>query len=196
MKTIATLLSLIIATATFATNNPAPANSLKVSVNSNRVELNFNANGNTRFDIERSFYSNEFSTIQTINLPFAGVNQLKVQDNAAELAGRAIAYYRIKTTDANGNVSYSNITTVQLKAAETAAAAKVTLVHFSSNQNGNATITLKTLTGKTISTLNTLVNNGTNSVELTNLNGIEKGIYAAVVTVNGVTVDTQKVIAE
>lgn len=192
MKTIATLLSLIIATATFATNNPAPASSLNVSVNSNRVELSFSANGNTRFEIERAFYNNEFTAIQTINLPFAGVNQLKVQDNAAELAGRNIAYYRIKTTDTNGNITFSNTITVELKASA-ATTAKMNLVQFSSNQNGNATITLKTLTGKTVNSISTLATNGHNSVQLNNL---EQGVYAAIVTVNGVVVDTQKVIAE
>ena len=106
MKTIATLLSLIIATATFANNNPiTSASSLNASVNTSTVVLSFNANGSTRFEIERAFYSNEFSTIQTISLPFAGVNQLKVQDNAAELAGRTIAYYRLKITDNNGKWS-------------------------------------------------------------------------------------------
>jgi hypothetical protein len=181
-----------ITTSVLANNtNPGTAASLSATVNNNTVVLNFAANSN--FEIERSFYSNEFTTISTVNTASNTVNNFRINDNAAELAGRKIAYYRVKTIAANGTVSYSNTMVVNLEATE-AAAATTTAVKFNAAQNGNATITVKSATGKTVTVKNTIASKGNNTVELTN--GLAKGIYTATISVNGVTVATEKVIAE
>ena len=182
-----------ITTSVFANNtNPGTAASLSATVNNNTVVLNFAANSN--FEIERSFYSNEFTTIATVNTASITVNNFRINDNAAELAGREIAYYRVKTIAANGTVSYSNTTVVNLEATESAIVTTNTSISFTAAQNGNTVITVKNVAGKTITVKNTIASKGANTVELTN--GLAKGIYTATISVNGVTVDTQKVIAE
>ena len=67
MKNFTTIfIALFTIASSFANNtNPAAATSLSASVNNNTVVLNFAANSN--FEIERSFYSNEFTTIATVN---------------------------------------------------------------------------------------------------------------------------------
>ena len=185
-----TIIALFTITSSFATNtNPSAAAALTASVNNNTVALSFTANNS--FEIERSFYSNEFTTIATVNAVFA--SNFKINDNAAELAGRKVAYYRVKTIAANGTVSYSNTTVVNLEAAEGAIVTKST-INFNAAQNGNAVITVKNAAGKTVTVKNTIASRGNNTVELTN--GLVKGIYTASIAVNGVTVDTHKVIAE
>ncbi|HOZ79102.1 MAG TPA: T9SS type A sorting domain-containing protein, partial [Ferruginibacter sp.] len=60
--------------------------------------------------------------------------------------------------------------------------------------NGNAVITVKNAAGKTIAVKNTIASKGANTVEINN--SLAKGFYTATVSVNGVTVATEKVIAE
>lgn len=185
-----TIAALFIIAASFANNTtPAAKASLSASVNNNAVVLSFSAANN--FEIERSFYSNEFTTIATVNNIFGGT--FNINDNAAELAGRKVAYYRVKTTNADGTVSYSNTTVVNLNNNETAAATTAS-VKFNAANNGNAVITVKNAAGKTVAVKNMIASKGANAVELTN--GLAKGFYTATVSVNGVTVATEKVIAE
>ncbi len=185
-----TIIALFTITSSFANNtNPSSTAALTASVNNNTVALSFTANSN--FEIERSFYSNEFTTIATVNNAFA--SNFRVNDNAAELAGRKVAYYRVKTIAANGTVSYSNTMVVSINNNEVAAAATAS-VKFNADQNGNAIITVKNAAGKTVSVKNTIASKGANAVALTS--GLVKGFYTATVTVNGVTVATEKVIAE
>jgi len=185
-----TIIALFTIAASFANNTtPAAKATLSASVNNNAVVLNFTANSN--FQIERSFYSNEFTTIATVNNSFGG--QFNINDNAAALAGRKVAYYRVKTINADGTVSYSNTTVVTLNNNESAAAVTAS-VNFTAANNGNAVITVKNAAGKTIAVKNTIASKGANTVELNN--GLVKGFYTATVSVNGVTVATEKVIAE
>jgi hypothetical protein len=185
-----TIIALFTIASSFANNTtPAAKASLSASVNSNTVSLQFAANSN--FQIERSFYSNEFTTIATVNNTFGG--SFSINDNAAELAGRKVAYYRVKTTNADGTVTYSNTTVVNLNNNEITVAAAAS-VKFNAANNGNATITVKNAAGKTIAVKNVIASKGANTVELTN--GLAKGFYTATVNVNGVTIATEKVIAE
>jgi len=192
MKNLTIIIALFtIATSTFA-NNTTAAN-LGASVNNNTVELNFSTAA-ASFEIERSFYSNEFTTISTVNMPFAGtVNNFRINDTAAELSGRSIAYYRVKQTNANGTVTYSNTTVVNLNN-NGAAVKTATVVNFTTAQNGAAVITVKSTTGKIAATVNSLVVKGNNTVAISN--NLTKGIYVVEVAVNGVVTGTQKIIAE
>lgn len=188
-----TIIALFTITASFANNtNPSVnASVASTSVNNNNVTISFAAANNSTFEIERSFYSNEFVTIASANSAFGG--NFKINDNAAELAGRKVAYYRVKTTAANGTVTYSNITVVNLEATEGTATVKNT-ISFTASNNGNAVITVKNAAGKTIAVKNTIASKGANTAEIAN--GLAKGFYTATVSVNGVTVATEKVIAE
>ena len=180
-----------IASSVSANTNPNAASVATASINNSNVTVSFTSAANSKFEIERSFYSNNFTTIASVNAVFAG--NFKINDNAAELAGRKVAYYRVKTIAANGTVTYSNTTVVNLEAAEGTIVTKST-INFTAAQNGNATITVKNAAGKIITVKNTIASKGNNTTVVTN--GLAKGIYTATIAVNGVTVDTQKVIAE
>ena len=181
-----------ITTSVFANNtNPNATSVIATSVNNSNVTISFTAANSSRFEIERSFYSNNFTTIASVNAVFAG--NFKISDNAAELAGRKIAYYRVKTIAANGTVSYSNTTVVNLETAVGSIVTKST-INFTAAQNGNAVIKVKSITGQTAATVNSIVAKGNNTVTINNK--LVKGIYVVEVVVNGVVTDTQKIIAE
>ena len=181
-----------IATSVFANNtNPNTASVIVASVNNSNVAISFTSANNSKFEIERSFYSNNFTVIASVNAVFAG--NFKINDNAAELAGRKIAYYRVKTIAANGTVSYSNTTVINLEATEGAIVTKST-INFTATQNGNAVIKVKSITGQTAATVNSIVAKGNNTIAINN--NLVKGIYIVEVAVNGVVTDTQKIIAE
>ena len=181
-----------IATSVFANNtNPNTASVIVASVNNSNVAISFTSANNSKFEIERSFYSNNFTVIASVNAVFAG--NFKINDNAAELAGRKIAYYRVKTIAANGTVSYSNTTVINLEATEGAIVTKGT-INFTATQNGNAVIKVKSITGQTAATVNSIVAKGNNTIAINN--NLVKGIYIVEVAVNGVVTDTQKIIAE
>jgi hypothetical protein len=179
-----------------------PATSLTNGTIENAVVLNWSAKNemnNSTYQVERSFYSNNFTAIATMQIPFvnnSNINNYRINDNAAELAGRAIVYYRVKQIAANGTVTYSNTMVVNLKENNNNTVKTNTSINFSAAQNGNAVIKIKSITGQTAATINTIITKGNNTVELSNLNELSKGIYVTEVSVNGVVVDTQKVIAE
>ncbi|MBL0355890.1 MAG: T9SS type A sorting domain-containing protein [Chitinophagaceae bacterium] len=190
-KVTTTIIALIsIATSVIANNSTTV---LAGSTDNNNVVLNFSASNNSRFEIERSFYSNNFTTIATLQSAF--VSNFRINDNAAELAGRKIAYYRVKQIAADGTVTYSNTTVVNLEGTPTATVTKNTNINFTAAQNGNAVIKVMSTTGKTVIVNSNTATRGNNTVAIATTD-LSKGIYTAVVSVNGVVVATQKVIAE
>ncbi len=209
MKTISTLFISIIALVATATANNleitntsfVAATSLSSSNAAGSVVLNWvakNESSNVRYEVERSFYSNSFSSIATLSIVFnngAAVKNYRINDNDAALAGRTTAYYRIKQTSANGTVTYSNTMMVTLNNAAAGTASTVAAVRFTSTQNGNAVINLKNATGKTAASINTLAVAGANTVAL-EANVAAKGMYVAEVIVNGVVTATQRVIID
>jgi hypothetical protein len=189
---ITTAIAVFVITGSFAKNtNPSAAVSLTASVNNNTVVLKFMANSN--FQVERSFYSNEFVTIASINIPGNTVSNFRINDDAAELAGRKMAYYRVRMIAADGAVRYSNVMVVSLHNTE-AAVANTASVKFNATQNGNAVITIQNAAGKTVAVKNVIASKGDNMVEVAG--GLAKGFYTAAVSVNGVLVTTEKIIAE
>lgn len=213
MKTIATLFISIFSLMTvnvkeiaanleITSTSIVTATSLTTGANENTVVLNWSAKNemnNSTYQVERSFYSNNFTAIATMQIAFinnSNINNYRINDNTAELAGRAIVYYRVKQIAANGMVTYSNVMVVNLKENNNNIVKTKTTINFLAAQNGNAVIKIKSITGQTAATINTIITKGNNTVELSNLNTLAKGIYVTEVLVNGVVVDTQKVIAE
>jgi len=219
MKTITTLFISIITlvTTTNATNISSnleitsaalvTGTVLSAGTNNNTLVINWTAKNETsqsHYEIERSFYSNNFNTIATLQIPFSNSNSIKnyrISDNAEALKGRAIVYYRVKQVDAKGNITYSNVSVVNLQETKnnsnsTGNNIKNASIRFTAAQNSNAVIRLQAVTGKTVATQKVSISKGSNTLELDNLNGIKKGIYITELVVNGIVVDNQKVIVD
>ena len=219
MKTITTLLIIIITLVTTANAANTPANLeitsttlvagtlLSAGNNNNTLVINWTARNEasqSRYEIERSFYSNNFNTIATLQIPFSNNNSIKnfrISDDAAALTGRIIVYYRVKQVAANGNVTYSNVTVVNLQDAKNNSNLTVTnktnaSIRFSASQNGNAVIRIQGVTGKTVATQQATISKGINTLQLENLDTVKKGIYLTEVVVNGIVIDNQKIIID
>jgi hypothetical protein len=213
MKTITTLIISIFTLTTvnakditanleITSTSVIPAASLTSGTVENAVVLNWSAKNemsNSTYQVERAFYSNNFTAIATMQIPFvnnSNISNYRINDNDAELAGRTIVYYRVKQTAANGMVTYSNTMVVNLKENNNEIEKKNTTILFTAAQNGNAVINVKSVTGQVMATVNSMVIKGNNTVELKNLNKLAKGMYVAEVSVNNVVIDTQKIIAE
>lgn len=219
MKTITTLLISIITlvTTTNATNTPTnleitsttlvAGSVLSAGTNNNTLVISWTAKNEasqSRYEIERSFYSKNFNTIATLQISFSNSNSIKnyrISDDAAALTGRTVVYYRVKQVAANGNVTYSNVSVVNLQEAKnnsnvTVTNKTTTSIRFSASQNGNAVIRIMGVTGKTVATQQASISKGINTLQLENLDGVKKGIYITEVVVNGVVVDNQKVIID
>jgi hypothetical protein len=199
MKKVTTIIIslLTIASSVFAGNNNPGNNTaavLTVAASNNNVVLNWSSSNKSRFEIERSFYSNNFTTIATIPTAMTANSNFRINDNAAELAGRKIAYYRVKQIAADGTITYSNVTVVNLEGAEQSTITKNTSISFTAAQNGNAVIKIQSVTGKAVSVKNMIASKGNNSIEMES--GLSKGIYTAAISVNGVVIDNQKIIVE
>jgi hypothetical protein len=177
--------------------------SVSAGKNNTSVVLNWSAKneaGQSHYEIERSFYSNNFSTIATLEVPFAnggGIKNYSISDDMAALTGRLVVYYRIKQVDEKGTVTYSNITVVKLSGTPSITNIKTNnCIHFSSEQNGNAVVRLLQLTGEATVTKTAVISKGINTLELDNLKGLTKGIYIAEVSINGVVAGKQKIVVE
>ena len=219
MKTITTLLISIITLVT-TTNAKDISSNLEITsatlvagsllsagTNNNTLVISWTAKNEanqSHYEVERSFYSNNFNTIATLQIPFSNTNSIKnyrINDDAAALTGRTIVYYRVKQVAANGNVTYSNVSVVNLQEAKsnsnlTVTNKTTTTIRFSASQNGNAIIRLQGVTGKTVATQQTSIAKGINTLRLEDLDGVKKGIYISEVVVNGVVIDNQKVIID
>ncbi len=219
MKTITTLLISIITLVTTTNATDLTSNLeitsttlvagsvLSAGTNNNTLVISWTAKNEasqSRYEIERSFYSKNFNTIATLQISFSNSNSIKnyrISDDAAALTGRTVVYYRVKQVAANGNVTYSNVSVVNLQEAKnnsnvTVTNKTTTSIRFSASQNGNAVIRIMGVTGKTVATQQASISKGINTLQLENLDGVKKGIYITEVVVNGVVVDNQKVIID
>jgi hypothetical protein len=211
MKTLTTaIFGILLSTSVFATEFSgnleitsityvSPA-SFSAGAKENAVVIKWSAKNESsanRYEIERSFYSNNFTVIAAINIPFINTveKNYSINDNSSALSGRAVAYYRVKQTNAAGVVAYSNTMVVSLKEMNATTALPTELsLNFSSLQNGTAHISIKTITGQIAATFSSMISKGKNTVALSN--NFVKGIYIAEVYVNGLVVNTQKIIAD
>ncbi len=159
---------------------------------------------NDHFELERSFDGANYSTAAIV---FAAENNTGSQqsyqykDNAAALKNKYVVYYRIKQVDKDGSASYSKIVTVKLKA-ESVNTLQISPNPFIENitikieaaESGYATTKIMNASGQTVVSTKINVNKGTNNLQISNLNGLSKGMYVVQVAINGVISSNQKVI--
>jgi hypothetical protein len=184
---------------------PVKYSSFTASLTDNNVSLKWvteQENTNNRFEAEHSFDGNDFTFIGTVKdgNNIAGKWNYQLTDNAAELIGKTIVYYRLKQIDNNGKAIYSNTISVKLQNAG------VTIqtwpnpfienvnVRFSAAENGIAEIIILSGNGQKIQFKETNFNKGYNSFQVNGLNNIAPGIYIAQVKINGIVAGIQKII--
>lgn len=185
---------------------PAHYLSLSTAYNNKNVTLNWQTNektDNNSFVIERSFDGSNFTPVNAVIEKTADDNlsAYRAADIAPETNADMFLYYRIKQTDESGKVTYSNLTYVHL---QKAIAEKMQtapnpftdriIVQFNSEIKGNAEIRIANMSGVTLLSKPFAVNKGNNNCTFNNLAALTPGIYLAHLLVNGVIIDTKKII--
>lgn len=159
---------------------------------------------NSHFEVERSFDMSNYSTAGLVldGFPANGTGKSYMfKDNAAQLQGQSIVYYRLKQIDIDGKVTYSKVIAVRLQA-KTDVAMEVSPnpfienmnVRFSSNESGTAQIRILNVTGQTMLSKQSIISRGYNSIQVDGLKGLATGMYVAQLLMNGAVIDNQKVI--
>lgn len=186
---------------------PVKYSSFDAAAANNIVTLNWVTEqeiNNNHFEVERSFDGANFTTIAIVLDGFATGSQksYKVKDNAAELASKAVVYYRLKQIDNNGRVTYSNVLTVRLQSKTSDVKMQVSPnpfveslnIQFTSTENNKAQVQLLTVTGQKVFTQQATVTKGSNSIQVQGLSKLVPGMYIAQLIVNGSVIDNQKII--
>ena len=177
--------------------------------NNNKVDLNWqtdNEVNNSHFEVERSFNGSHFSTIADVRDALttnSSKRKYGIDDNSTALAGKEIAYYRIKQVDVNGKFIYSSTIMVKLssnkgismQASPNPFTENVT-INFTSLEKGTAVIKIRNLAGQTVFTKDVMINKGSNITQIAGLGGFAKGMYLAQIMINGAVADNQKIIKD
>ncbi|MFT3911591.1 MAG: T9SS type A sorting domain-containing protein [Ferruginibacter sp.] len=160
---------------------------------------------NGHFEVERSFDRNNFKTIAMVLDGFTGADNNKTyqyKDNAAEIQGRTIIYYRLKQIDIDGRVDYSNILAVRMDGKAGATTMQVSpnpfvkdmMVRFNATVDGASEIRIINMLGQPVLSRKSIVSKGYNNIQLTDLDKLIPGIYVAQLIIDGVVIENQKVV--
>ncbi|MEO8771467.1 MAG: T9SS type A sorting domain-containing protein [Ferruginibacter sp.] len=159
---------------------------------------------NSHFEVERSFDRTNFKTIAIVlDGLIAADNSRSYQckDNAAEIQVKSIIYYRLKQIDLDGNVSYSIILAVRFETKTDAIMqlspnpfANDITVRFSSTVDGSSEIRIMNVFGQTVLTKSTSIEKGYNNIRVSDMTRLAKGVYVAQLLIDGVVIESQKII--
>ena len=172
-----------------------------------KVSLKWNTTNEvntSHFEVERSFDASNFRNIGIVLDGFqinATDKSYKFNDNAEELKGKRIAYYRLKQIDNDGKFTYSNVAAVRFDAQQGIVVVKVfpnpfvesLQMQFTATNAGKAQILIINLAGQTVATRQALVGKGSNAISVYELSGLKTGIYVAQLAVDGVVIASEKI---
>lgn len=159
---------------------------------------------NGHFEVERSFDRSNFKSIAIVLDGIAGADNNKTyryKDNATEIKEKAVIYYRLKQVDLDGKISYSVILAVRF-ANESGHLLQVSpnpfvkelTVRFNANTDGASEIRIINMFGQTVHSKKTTVTKGLNNIQVSDMDKLAPGIYAAQLVMDGVVVESQKIV--
>jgi hypothetical protein len=183
--------------------------SFRAVLTDNTVNLYWatDAEANTKyFEIERSFNQASFSTVGLVmdpQLVSNGKNQYGFKDDDNEILKHNIIYYRLKQVDVNGNYTHSAMQMVRINNQNKTNPVIQVMpnpymdklnVDFGSKDDGNAEITMTSVSGTIVKKIETTINKGVNNVQLQDLSSQPRGMYVINIIVNGVSIGSQKIL--
>lgn len=137
------------------------------------------------FEVERSLDNINFTSIGS-NIPAAGFSNSKKEyqqtDNISGLTQNAVIYYRVKLTDIDDNIKYSNVAIVRIGKTFGITAwpnpfTSYITVNISTGQNTNLNFRLVDMAGRTIMTQKQEVPRGVSQVSINQLENFASGVY-------------------
>jgi hypothetical protein len=188
---------------------PVTYESFNAILNNNTVNLNWTINSqisNDHFEVERSFDNANFSTaafVMAAQSQHNGVDQYSFTDKDQGISNHNIIYYRLKQVDVNGNFSYSVVKTVRISNVSDQKISMQVMpnpymdklnVNFSADNNGKAEIIMISASGTIVKKAVSIINKGSNNIQLQDLSAQAPGMYVVNILVDGQSIGTQKII--
>lgn len=142
-------------------------------------------NNTAYFEIERSLDNRNFIKVGS-KVTAAGYSisekHYQLADDISAVQKAAIIYYRIKLTDLDGRITYSNTAIIrvsvlaEIKAWPNPFTSAIT-ISFTSSKNTRLAVTLSDMSGRTITKRNLYAARGVSLLTLNNLNNLAQGVY-------------------
>lgn len=182
--------------------SPVPVEllSFTAKANDNDVTLDWSTAmemDNKGFDVERSIDGRTFEAIKFVDgagNSNAVVNYNFVDESAFAKTNTNVLYYRLKQLDNNGDFTYTNMVKVVRGSEDITTLSAYPnpftqsyAISFDASTEGEATIVMVDIQGKAVSQQVNVVAKGRNTLEVTNIEQLQAGIYFARLTVNGET---------
>lgn len=153
----------------------------------------------TIFEIQRSYDGSNFTTIADM---LSNVNQESynfVDRNVNTQA--SVVYYRIKGVELSGAVSYTEVRLVKfankegitIQVAPNPFTSQVS-INYQSSERGNITIRVFNMNGQLHMAKNATVSNGYNSITVTGLSNLAKGMYVLQVSGENGVIATERIV--
>lgn len=165
---------------------PVKSFELTAALNGSITSISWKTSGEentSRFYVERSTDNSHFTIVNNVAAAgnSAAVKNYSVQDDISGVNG-SIIYYRIKLTDINGKVSYSNTVAVRLSGVDAVKVfpnpfTETVNISFYSNVKTTAVMRVTDMNGKLVAQTASNVVKGNNQVSVSNLKNIPAGIY-------------------
>jgi hypothetical protein len=165
--------------------------------------LNWSAqyNHGTIFEIQRSYDGENFYGIK--NMAAETTKSVYNFNDEQVNAKSAIVYYRIKAVEPGGaeklsetrTVKFSNKTGIAIQTAPNPFTSNVN-IYYQTTEKGMITIRVFNLNGQQQLIKNAAVNNGLNSITVTEIASLVKGLYVIQVSSNNKLISTEKIIKQ
>jgi hypothetical protein len=141
---------------------------------------------NKSFVVERSYNGRDFEAVGTTEGAGTSITtkSYTMEDNTATATTSAVAYYRLKNIDFDGQESVSKVLSVKLRSGNSININGIypaeSALALSANENTEATVSIMTIDGQILSAQAMELNKGYNkaNIDLSNLN---RGLYFVVI---------------
>jgi hypothetical protein len=178
---------------------PVKFTSFVAITKSNDVILNWSTASETNnkgFEIERSVDGRNFDKINFVKgagNSYKTTNYNLLDKNVWLLSGVEV-FYRLKQVDFNGKYTYSNIVRVEKNAKKVHSLSVYPnpftedyTITINATQNGASLIQMMDMKGRLVTEQSATVVQGSNTIEVNNLSGVQPGVYFVRITTNGET---------
>jgi len=157
------------------------------------------------FEVERSLDGKNFSTIGLVLDAPENTNTCMFKDKKLNKTNAVTIWYRIKAINKDGSMVYSSSSSYTLEK-ETVADYTVSVspnpfnntaaFKIAGSKPGFAEIRIQNLAGETLLSKQSTISKGSNTILVDGMKKLNSGIYMAVVTINGIVVDNQRVVKD
>lgn len=186
---------------------PVFNNELSIATSGHNLILSWQADKATlgHFEVERSFDGQHFATIGLVLDAPENTNTCMFKDKKTSNSTDKTVWYRIKSINKDGSAYYSSSSKYTIEKAVVADCVvsiapnpfnDIAVFKFISNKPGLAEVKVQNLAGETLLSKQSTISKGSSNIQVEGLNKLTSGIYMAQFLMNGIVIDSQRVIKD